>query len=373
MHQRQREQIPDLLKSKGVDKALFANVANITWLTGFDPPTGFGADLYSGGPPLLWYEGGEFTLILLDAHAGGAEGFEKQPGCHLVTYLGYTIEQPPASADHLAAALREVIGASSGGKVGVETQDLPAFLWPLLPDQAERVPIDGWLGPLRLVKTDEELAKMRQNFALIDVAHAAARKAVQVGRRELDVWAAIQDAMQQAAGKTLPLGNDCTVGRRAHLGGPAQDVEILAGDSFVVDLSTQLHGYASDSCVTYYAGETTERQRAMHRTVTEALEFCISLVKPGAVAKEIDQKTRQFMADAGYPVYFHHTGHGIGARAHEPPWIVPYSETVLQEGMVLMVEPGIYYPGETCIRLEHAVLVTPDGAEVLTKYDQSMP
>jgi Xaa-Pro aminopeptidase len=141
----------------------------------------------------------------------------------------------------------------------------------------------------------------------------------------------------------------------------------------VVDLSTILHGYWSDSCATYYAGEPTPQQVTMHRTAQEALEFGISLVRPGAVAREIDRKIRQFIADAGYPVYPHHTGHGIGVIGHESPRIVPYNEETLQEGMVIMLEPGIYLPGETSVRLEDGLLVTSDGVEVLTKHDKSLP
>jgi len=111
----------------------------------------------------------------------------------------------------------------------------------------------------------------------------------------------------------------------------------------------------------------------MHRTALAALEFAISLVRPGAVAQEIDQKVRQFIATAGYPVYPHHTGHGVGVIGHEAPRIVPYNEEVLQEGMVIMLEPGIYLPGETSVRLEDALLVTSDGVEVLTKHDKSLP
>jgi Xaa-Pro aminopeptidase len=111
----------------------------------------------------------------------------------------------------------------------------------------------------------------------------------------------------------------------------------------------------------------------MHHTVAEALEFAISLVRPGAVAKEIDAQVRQFIADAGYPVYPHHTGHGVGVSGHEAPRIVPYSQEILEEGMVILLEPGIYLPGETGVRLEDALLVTSDGAEVLTRHDKSLP
>jgi Xaa-Pro dipeptidase len=170
----------------------------------------------------------------------------------------------------------------------------------------------------------------------------------------------------------VPVGNDCVVGwRPQNIGGWPLDYEIKPKDSLIVDLSVVLDGYWSDSCATYYAGERTPQQEKMHRTVLDALDFAISLVRPGAVAKDIDQKVRQFIADAGYAVYPHHTGHGVGVSGHEAPRIVPYSDEVLQAGMVIMLEPGIYLPGETSVRIEDAVLVTTDGAEILTKHDKS--
>ena len=111
----------------------------------------------------------------------------------------------------------------------------------------------------------------------------------------------------------------------------------------------------------------------MHRTAATALELAISLVKPGAVSGEIDRRVRQFIVDAGYPVYFHHTGHGVGVTGHEEPRIVPYNDMPLAPGMVVLLEPGIYFPGKTAVRLEDAVLVTDTGAEVLTKHDKSLP
>ena len=170
----------------------------------------------------------------------------------------------------------------------------------------------------------------------------------------------------------MPLGNDCVVGhRRGNIGGWPLDYPIKENDALIIDLSTVLHGYWSDSCATYYASTPTPKQAAMHRTVALALEFAISLVRPGAVVQEIDHQVRQFISDAGYPVYPHHTGHGVGVSGHEAPRIVPYNKERLQQGMVILLEPGIYFPGETGVRLEDAVLVTSDGAEVLTTHDKS--
>lgn len=380
MHQEQRQRTHDLLKNKGIARALFASPYTVKWLTGFAAPVQVGANFFAGAPPLVWYEDGHFTLLVVDGYAADAAAFNDEADGVVVTHLGYTIEQPLTGVEHLTTSLRQVIGrvASPDSRVGLEQNDVPAYL-PLviqeaLSTQVEFTPVDGWLEPLRMIKTAEEMIKLRQNFALTDLGHTAARRATVAGKREIDVWTEIHAAIQQAAGRRVPLGNDCVVGyRQQNIGGWPLDYEIRPHDSLIVDLSTILHGYWSDSCATYFAGEPTSQQVAIYRVVSQALDLAISLVRPGAVAREIDQKVRQFIAEAGYPVYPHHTGHGVGVIGHEAPRIVPYNDEVIQEGMVIMVEPAIYLPGETGVRLEDALLVTSDGVEVLTRHDKSLP
>lgn len=380
MHREQRQRAQDYLKSRDIDCALFASSGTVTWLTGFAPPIQLGPHPFAGGPALVWYQDNHFTLIVLDAHATDAEPFDKQPGCTMLSYTGYAIEHPIAGTERLAAALRRVLPASGihVGKVGVEERALPAFLLPvlqaILPDMSHQVAIDGWLEPLRILKSDEELRKLRDSFALTGIGQSTARATVRADLREIDVWTRIHSAIEQHAGQRIPLGNDCSVGHREfNIGAWPLDRRIRSGDSFITDLSARLDGYWSDSCGTYYAGAPSQEQEKLHRIVEDALELAISLIRPGAVAKEIDQSVRKFMEKTGYPVYPHHTGHGVGVTVHEAPRIVPYSYEVLQENMVIMLEPGIYLPGETAVRLEDAVLVTSDGAEVLTHHDKSLP
>ena len=381
MHQEQRQRTRALLDARGVNRALFANFFTVKWLTGFNPPVQVGPGFFAGGPPLVWYEDGHFTLVLADVYAAAAISFDQEPDGAVLTYLGYTVDQPIAGANLLRTTLRSLLAQSrkGAGKVGVEETDITLLianvLQAALPAGAETLSVDGWLEPLRMVKTAEELARLRENFALTDLGHAAARQAVAAGEREIDVWTAVHSAIQKKAGQRVPLGNDCVVGHRPgnNIGGWPLNHEIRPRDSLILDLSTQLHGYWSDSCATYYPNEPTRKQITMHKIVTEALELSISLVRPGVVAKDIDLKVRQFIAGTGYPVYPHHTGHGVGVSGHEAPRIVPYDNQVLADGMVILLEPGIYFPGETAVRLEDAVLVTPDGAELLTGHDKSLP
>lgn len=374
-HQTQRDQARELLKSRGIERALFANIATVKWLTGFHPPIQTGPSAFLGGPPMVWYEDGDWTLMVMDWQEANAGQFARQPDCTLVSYTGYTVDQPLTGQVKLRGLFRSVIQNKLSGKIGVELRDAPADIVLSLHElgAAELVPTDTWLDHFRYIKTDEELSKMRENFRLTDIGHAAARQAVKAGAREIDVWNAAHSAIERAAGQRVPLGNDCVVGyRKKNDGGWPLDYEIRAGDSVIVDLSTILKGYWSDSCATYYADEPSAKQRAMHQTAQRALDFAISLVKPGAVAKEIDAQVRDFMRREGYPVYFHHTGHSLGVTSHEDPRIVPYNGMTLQENMVIMLEPGIYFPGETSVRLEDAVRVTKDGAEILTHHDKSM-
>jgi Xaa-Pro aminopeptidase len=380
MHQEQRDKAQELLKTRGIDRALFARPNSVTWLTGFAPPIQLGPHLFAGGPPLVWYEDGHFTLFVVDAYGTAAKEFGDQPDCTVATHLGYTYERPLSGSEQLAESLRQALGSSGGssGVVGIEERNLPltlsAMVFDVFGEHGVDESIDGWLEPLRMVKTSEELGKLRQNFALADIGQAAARQAVQAGRREIEIWNVAHSAIQRAAGRRVPLGNDCVVGQRSvNFTGWPRDYEIQPHGSLIVDLGTGLDGYWSDGCGTYYADEPTSQQAAMHQTVAEALKLAVSLVRPGAAVKHIDRQVRELITKAGYPDYPHHTGHGIGVSSHEEPRIVPYSDALLEEGMVIMLEPGIYLPGETSVRLEDGILVTADGAEVLTRHDKSLP
>jgi len=376
MHSEQRQQTRALLESKHIQRAIFSRPESIKWLTGVATPVQVGPNLFEASYPLVWYEDGQFTLIILDAYADLAAPFAREADGKVVTYAGYAVETPIASGAHLREQFLSVAKPERGGGViGVErefTSDLIAEPLRSAPN-ANIIAIDGWLEPLRAVKTPEEIEVLRRNIALTDIGHAAVRRAVAPGQREIDIWDAMQSAIEQAAGRRVPIGNDCVVGYRApnNVGGWPEHYVLRPGDSLIVDISVVLDGYWSDSCGTYYVGERSPLQEKLHRVVSDALALGISLVRPGAVAREIDQQVRAFIAAAGYPVYPHHTGHGIGASGHEAPRITPYNTEILREGMVIMLEPGIYFPGQTGVRLEDAILVTATGADVLTKHNKA--
>ena len=368
MHRQQRQRATQLLDEAGVELALFSDIDSVRWLTG----------LSLSAPALVLYERGNFTL-LADEGTADAASFGAEPDCANIPFVGYTIQQPIDAPGRLADALRGLVAAIQGPSepVGVEEKSLPFALWQMLRNElpgCEPLSLEDRLLPLRAVKTEEELAKIREGFRLVTIGHDAGRKAVRLGQREIDVWTEVQTAVEREAGKWMQMGNDCIVGHRpANMSAAPLDFEIISNDSFILDLSVVVDSYWTDSCATYYAEQPTAQQVEMHKFVEEALDYAISLIRPGVVAKEVDAKVRNFMADGGYEVYPHHTGHGIGLTGHEAPRLVPYNQELLQEGNVIMLEPGIYIPGVTGIRLEDAFLVTADGTEQLSHHDKSMP
>ncbi|MDM8527107.1 Xaa-Pro peptidase family protein [Anaerolineales bacterium HSG24] len=378
MHKEQRERTVALLKRHGINRALFANPHTVTWLTGFAPPIQTGPNFFQASSPLIWYEGGLFILVVVDTQATLAAPLDQNADGKVIIYMGHTVQEPLSGVPNLQITLRELMKRSRvSGKVGVEMNHCSLMVSNAI-EQAlptvEFVPLDGWLEPLRMVKTDEELVKLRQNFALTEIGHTRARQIVKPSLREIDVWSEIHAVIEREAGCRVPLGNDCIVGyRQQNVEGWPKGYELRAKDSLIVDLSTILHGYWSDSCATYFATEPTATQKKLHQTVSDALDLGRSMIRPGMKANQIDMRTRQFIEQAGYNVYRHHTGHGVGVSGHEEPRIVSYNETELQQGMVIMLEPGIYLPGQTGVRLEDAYLVTVDGAEQLTHHDKSLP
>jgi Xaa-Pro aminopeptidase len=370
MHKEQREQTHQLLQQNQIGQAIFAKPDSIKWLTGVAVPIQMGPNFFASGNPLVWYDHGQFTLIIVASYADLAAPFGKEPDCRLIMYPGHTTNEPITAGQRLVDAFGRAASVQRTGKIGVEREYISDLITQGVRASAgEVVAVDGWLEPLRMVKTSEELEILRRNFGLGDIGHAAAQRAIEDGQREIDIWTEIHSAIQKSAGCRVPLGNDCVVNtRQDNMGGWPLDYALKPNGSLIVDLSVILDGYWSDSCGTYYVNVRTPKQEKIHRTVQQALEYGISLVRPGAVAKEIDQKIRKFIADAGYPVYPHHTGHGVGVSGHEAPRIVPYNDDVLREGMVIMLEPGIYLPGEFGVRLEDGMLVTANGAEVLTHH-----
>ncbi|MCG3175951.1 MAG: Aminopeptidase YpdF [Candidatus Omnitrophica bacterium] len=136
----------------------------------------------------------------------------------------------------------------------------------------------------------------------------------------------------------------------------------------LVDMGTVYGGYHSDLTRSIFFGRMSALFKKVHKIVWDAQRAGIAKAAPGVTCAEVDAACRDHIRKMGYDKYFgHSTGHGVGLEIHEGPTVSARSQTVLQPGMVITVEPGIYLPGRFGVRIEDMVLITEKGNEVLTR------
>lgn len=370
MQQANLDRFRDYLRARGLSAALVSNPATLTWLTGYAAPIQTGPSPFEGGPALAWIRDGEMTVIVSDAEAPAVSA----TGAKTRDYVGYTIEQPLACTERQLAALMDVLKPHAGisGTVAIELNWLPAAMLGAVQEalpNARLQPHDSGLNNMRAIKTADELEKIRAALRLCDLAQTFAHEHLQAGLREIELWGQMKAHLEADINQRLPLLADLVGGlRTAEIGGPPGAYVLQEGDPVIVDIVPRLNGYWGDNAATYFVGEPSAQLRAMCDLSRDTLYRGIDAVKPGVKAKELDSMLRGAIRDAGYAPYPHHSGHGIGVTFHEEPRIVPYNDMALQAGMVILLEPGVYAPGVGGVRLEHALLVTPDGCEVLTRH-----
>ena len=126
--------------------------------------------------------------------------------------------------------------------------------------------------------------------------------------------------------------------------------------------------HSADLTRTFFLGTISPLGRKVYNTVARAQKLAIQAVKPGVKTAQIDRMARDEIERAGYGQRFiHSTGHGVGVEIHEAPWVAATSQDVLETGMIITVEPGIYLPGWGGVRIEDTLLVTRNGYEILTQ------
>jgi Xaa-Pro aminopeptidase len=222
--------------------------------------------------------------------------------------------------------------------------------------------------PLRAVKTEIEIEKIRAAAKLCDLAQQTLIKDARPGITELELFSAIYGALIPHAGGAFPMTTGLVGGLRTgkRLPGPS-DYLLQPNDPVLFDVALNLGGYWGDNCNTIVLGEPGVRFQKLHSVVLDSLTYAKSLIAPGVRASDIDARVRTFIREHGYEPYSHHTGHGIGVSYHEAPRLVPYNHDELQAGNVLCLEPGIYDPNIGGVRLEDIVLVTANGCELLSQ------
>ena len=231
-----------------------------------------------------------------------------------------------------------------------------------------------WLGDknavekLRAVKDPEELSTMREAAVLISDVFDQVLSIVRLGVTELELAAEIEYRIKLGGGSGPSFETIVASGPRSAWAHARPTSKPLRKSELVVfDQGAIIRGYCSDMTRTVHVGKAQTRIRSLYDAVLDAQHAAKRAVRPGATAGEVDKAARDTLKFRKLDRYFtHSTGHGLGLEVHEMPRLGKSEETVLREGMVLTVEPGVYLEGIGGIRIEDDVVVTASGYSDLT-------
>ncbi len=260
-----------------------------------------------------------------------------------------------------------------------ESDDLTVAEYQQLSDQLKSVewkPGEDRVAQLRQVKDAWEVEQIRSAIVLAEKAFAMFRAMIRPGDNEKDLSDAMEMYVRRAGGKSTSFPTIVAGGVRAALPHAPLTERAVGGEIVVlIDWGASGPFYKSDLTRVLIPhnnpGLTSDSNRAKLRAVYDvvlrAQAQAIAAIRPGVKTGDVDAAARKVIADAGYGEQFTHSiGHGLGMEVHEAPIMRPESEMVLQAGMVVTVEPGVYLPGWAGVRIEDDVLVTPESCEVLS-------
>ncbi|MCB0879133.1 MAG: aminopeptidase P family protein [Thermoleophilia bacterium] len=243
-----------------------------------------------------------------------------------------------------------------------------------LPDSVQLRAADGVVAKLRVVKDAPEVEKIRRAAALLEGAYDMVASMGLEGRTEGDVAWAIEKHLREAGASALSFESIVAGGTNGAYPHHHPKGDVIPADTLVtVDIGCIVDGYCSDCTRTFAVGDPGPELRAAYDLTLRAQEASLAAVKPGAHGAEVDAVARDIISDAGHGDHFGHgLGHGVGMEIHEAPRLSRTSEDVLEAGMIVTVEPGVYLPGVGGVRIEDLVVVTDTGHEVFTNYTKQL-
>jgi Xaa-Pro aminopeptidase len=346
------------LEREGVDAYLGLSRENTRYLTGF--VLGEGEEKVAGDSGRFLVTGDD--LVVLADPRYDEQAREECPGARVEESYYDLPERWPTILGRLHGS-----GGRPVRRVAVEARMASHALWNDLataaPD-AELVPVDGWVEEIRAVKEPSELERVAAACAVADAALGRLLPQIRPGAREHDLALQLEWEMRTSGAEALAFDVTCLSGPRAALphGSPGERA-VRAGEVLLFDFGAQVAGYRSDMTRTLFVGEPSSRDLELYRLVAAAQEAAFGLLAQAAAQHlpptgvAVDAAAREVIAAAGYGGQFGHgLGHGIGLATHEAPSL---SRRAAPEPLpwptVFSVEPGVYLPGVTGIRIEDLV------------------
>jgi Xaa-Pro aminopeptidase len=350
--QLRQKKLREHLATTRYDALLVSHLPNIRYLCGF-----------TGSAGLLLVEGADrlfFTDVRYDTQAR-----EEVKGAKVVIARQGLLD---AVAEHITARRK----GRRTWALAIEADHLTVSeknrLGDPIPRSIRLRDARGLIERQRMVKDEEELESIRAAVKLGASLFQRALEVLRPGVKEIEVAAEMEYAARRAGAEAMSFPTIIASGARSALPhGRATGQTIKAGGFVVCDFGVILAGYCSDQTRTVWVGAASQPAREAYEAVKEAQLAAIDAVRPGVSTGEVDGVARKVLQKAGFGRNFtHSTGHGVGLEIHEAPRVAGGQKEVLKPGMVITIEPGVYFPGQWGVRIEDMVAVNEGGCEVLT-------
>lgn len=340
------EKLLAALEPLGAEAALLTSPENVRYFSGF---TGEGCAFVSR----------KARVVLTDSRYS-EQAANQAPGF-------VVSEMSPEKFAGAAAGL----AAESGVKaLGYEDDWLPVSQFKKFAEAlsgAEMVPTGMLCVRLRAVKDADELQKLRRACEITDMAFQRALAIARPGMTETEL--AVELKYYIAKKFSAPPSFEFIVASGANGSMPhaiPTEKAIARGDLVTIDFGADWQGYKADMTRTIAIGRPSEKMEEVYGIVQEAQRLGAEALAPGKPCRDVDAAARGYIASRGYGDNFGHgLGHGVGLQIHEQPGLSGRSETVLEPGMAVTVEPGIYLPGIGGVRIEDTCVITENGWESL--------
>lgn len=341
------------MEKKKLDALLLTNSSNRKYITGF---TG------SAGYVLITNQ----SSVLLTDFRYTTQAAEQAPGFEIIDHAG-----------RMPETIKELLGRAKISQLAFEQMDVTYGVYADLSsklDPIQLVPSSGLVETIRMIKDEAELAIMKEAAVLADRTFLHVQSLLKPGVMEKEIALEIEIFMRTQGATSSSFDTIVASGERSALPhGVASDRRLGMGEFVTLDFGAYWKGYCSDLTRTVSIGTPPDKLKEIYSIVLEAQMHALDRLKPGMTGREADSLARDIIAKAGYGDRFgHSTGHGLGMEIHEEPRLSQTSNIVLEPGMTVTVEPGIYLPGVGGVRIEDDVVITATGAERLTFADKAL-
>ena len=344
------------MQRRDVDAALITNEPDIHYLTGFPGEDSYALITPAGLPVII----SDFRFQESLANLSHTLRPHIRPTGVKMTDAVRTlvhdadVQRLAIQAEHVTLTNRDALAKAVGARRIAPEKDL-------LTDQ-------------RMVKDDAEIATIRKAIRIQQEALLATLPTIRPGQTEFEICARLEYEMK-IRGSSAP-SFQTIVAAQANGSLPHYrpgKKKTAAGKPLLIDWGARVDGYASDLTRTFSLGAWSPKMREIYTIVLEALDAGCAAVAPGRTCAEVDEVARSIIREAGYGAEFGHSlGHGIGLDIHEAPRVAATSNTTLQPGMIVTIEPGIYLPGIGGVRIEDDVLVTEKGHRRLSSLPRDL-